>query len=99
MDLAILSGHRVKIKEREKIYKYLDLARVLKNYCETCASDDDTRCSLAAVNSPQINGKGTGNIGNMRINQEFSVYIIADIRQNTQNSLIARGDLLSLSLQ
>ena len=31
MDIAVLVDHRVKIKEIEKIYKYLDIARELMN--------------------------------------------------------------------
>ena len=35
VDFAVPINHRVKLKENEKKDKYLDLARELKNNCET----------------------------------------------------------------
>ena len=32
VDFAVPTDHRIKLKESEKKYKYLDLARELKNY-------------------------------------------------------------------
>ena len=50
MDFAILVDHRVKVKERGKISKYLDLTRELKKIVEH-EGDGDTNCSWCTWNS------------------------------------------------
>ena len=43
MDFAVPANHRVKMKESEKRYKYLNFARELKKTME-CEDDGDTMC-------------------------------------------------------
>ena len=48
MDFAVLGDHRIKIKEREKRYEYLDLARELKKHLGV----GDTNCNWYTWNNP-----------------------------------------------
>ena len=45
MDFAILADHGMKIKESEKLNKYLDLAR---NLIKLYQGDSDTYCSQSS---------------------------------------------------
>ena len=58
VDFAIPADHKVKLKESEKIDKYLDLARELKKTMED-ESDGDTNCNWCARYSHQRGRKKT----------------------------------------
>ena len=62
MDFAISVDQKVKIKESEKIDKYMDLARELKKRWNNG--------SLCACDSLQSLGKETWGIGNQKKNQD-----------------------------
>ena len=55
----------MKIKDSEKIYKYLDLTKKLKKLCNM-RSDDDTNSSWYAWNGSQMFEKRTGRNWNQR---------------------------------
>ena len=63
MDFAIQDDHRVKLKESEKRDKYIDLSRELKKTMEH-ESDCDTDWGWLARYCYQMNGKGSGGLGN-----------------------------------
>ena len=63
MDFAISTDQRVKLREREKREKYLDLVRKLK---KTMEHESVTNCNWCARNNPQKIGKGTGRIRTQR---------------------------------
>ena len=92
MEFAVTADHRVKIKESEKRYKYLDLARELKKNMEY-EGDDDTNCGWCTWGNPKRIGKGTGRLGNKRTSGDHPNYSIIKIGQNTEKSL---GDLRRL---
>ena len=64
MDFAVLAGHKVKLKEREKMDKYLDLARELKKLEHE--SDIYTNYNWCSWYSHQRIIKVTGRLGNKR---------------------------------
>ena len=51
VDFAVLPGHRIKLKEREKKDKYLELARKLKKENMEHAGDNYTNCNWCVWNS------------------------------------------------
>ena len=51
VNFAVLVDHRVKIKENEKIDKYLELARELKKTMEH-EGDGDINCNWCTQNNP-----------------------------------------------
>ena len=58
VDFAVLVDHKVKIKENEKIDKYLDLTRELKKVAEHYSDGDgDTNRSWCIWNGPRGAGK------------------------------------------
>ena len=67
MGFVILADYWEKIKESEKIDKYLDLAREIKKAMEH-EDDNDTNWSWCLWNGPQRPGKKTGGSGNLRKN-------------------------------
>ena len=73
MDFAIPADHRVKVKEREKRDKYLDLARELKK--KTMEQEDvgDTSCNWCSRNNLKRIGKGTGKLGNKRTSRDHPI--------------------------
>ena len=72
--------HRVKIKESEKINKYLDLARELKMENK---GDSNTNSSWCTWNSPKRIRKGIETVENWRKNWDYSDYSIIEIEQKT----------------
>ena len=62
MDFAVPADHRVKLKEREKKDKYLDLARELKKTVEH-ESDVYTNCNWCSWHSQQRMDTETGGLG------------------------------------
>ena len=87
VDFAVPADHRVKLKENEKMDKYLDLARELKKTVEH-ESDDYTNCNWCSWYSRQRIGTGTG--GNNRTSCSHPNYSIIEIGQNTEKT---SGDL------
>ena len=65
VDFAVPADHRVKLKENEKMDKYLDLARELKKLWNM-KSESDTNCSWCTWNGPKRIGKGFGKSGDQR---------------------------------
>ena len=51
VDFVLLTHHKVKIKECEKLHKYLNLGRELKTV--ECDCDSDTNCSWFIWNGLQ----------------------------------------------
>ena len=84
MDFVVLADHRVKLKEREKRDKYLDLAREFKIMKHE--SDGDTNCNWWTWNNPQNIGKGTEWLRNQRTSKDHPDYNITKIGQNTEKS-------------
>ena len=66
VDFAVPADHRIKPKESEKKYKYLDLARELKKKTLGHKSDDDTNCNWFSWYSHQRIGKKTIGLKNKR---------------------------------
>ena len=77
MDLALLAGHWVKWKEREKIDKYKDFAREIKNTEDE--DDGDTICNWWLRTIPKRLVKG---LDNLEIG--WQVETIIKISQNTE---------------
>ena len=69
MDFAVAADHSLKIKESEKIDKYLDLARGLKKKAMKYERGSYTSWLW---NSPQRLGKKSGGIGNLRENRDHT---------------------------
>ena len=63
MDFPVPADHWVKMKENEKIDKYLDLTRELKKTVEY-EGESDTNCSWCTRYGPKKLGKKTGRPGN-----------------------------------
>ena len=93
MDFAIPEDHEMKIKEREKIDEYLDLARELKKVW-------NRRVKLISVvvghwNVTQGLESGSGRVGNRKKNRDHQNYSIDKIGQDTEKN---PGDLRRLAL-
>ena len=63
MDFVVPADHRIKLKEREKKDKYLDLARELKKKTIELEGDDYTNRDWYFWYSHQKIIKGTGGFG------------------------------------
>ena len=85
MNLEVPTDHRVKLKEREKKDKYLDLARELKKTVKH-ESDGDINCNWCFWYSHQRIDSGTGGLGNKRTSREHPNYSFVEISQNTEES-------------
>ena len=94
VNFAVPANYRVKLKESEKRYKYVDLARELKNTM-THESDGDTNSKWRVRYSHQRFGTRTGGLGNCRTNGDHPNYSIVEIGQNTKKS---PGDLRRLAV-
>ena len=94
MDFVVLADHRVKLKERKKEDKYLDLAREMKKTMEH-ESNGDTNYNWHSQYSHQRIGTVTGGIGNKRMSRDHPNYSIDEISQNTETS---PGDLRRLAV-
>ena len=70
-DFTVSADNRVKIKESEKINKYLDLPRELKKAVEH-EGEDDTNCSWCTWNGPKRLEIKTEGTGNQRENREHT---------------------------
>ena len=66
VDFAVPADHKIKLKECEKKYKYLDLARELKKTVEH-VGDNYTNCDWCVWNSNLRITKGTGGVGSWRM--------------------------------
>ena len=84
VDFAVPEDHEEKIKDSEKIGKYLDLAREQKT--EGCAGDGDMNCSWYTCNDPWWIRNGIGTVGDRKKNQDHpllkTVKIIKRILKN-----------------
>ena len=67
MDFTIPADRKMKIKESEKIDKFLNLNKELKNAVALVGNSDTSYC-WCTWNGPQRLGKRTGRIGNHRKN-------------------------------
>ena len=85
MDFALRVDRRVKLKESEKRYKYLNLARKQKNMEHK--SDGDTNYNWI--------GKVTRGLGNKRTNRYFQDKSSTKIGQSTEKM---PGDLRRLAV-
>ena len=72
MDLTHPTEHRTKIKESEKRYKYLDLARKFLK-AEEDRGDDHTNCNWCAWNTPERLERKAGGIRNQRKNRDYRI--------------------------
>ena len=63
-----MTDYRVKIKESEKIDKYLEFARELKKNGVNHEDDDDTNCNWYTWDDPKRLWRKTEGIGNQRKN-------------------------------
>ena len=97
VDFAVSADHTERIKEREKIDKYLDQTKELKNTMEH-NGDDDTNCNLYSWNRPQ----------SLAVNQELEIWGRIETIQTTALLRSARifrrvlktcGDLQSCKFQ
>ena len=94
MNFAVPVGHIVKLKEREKKDKYLDLARELKKTVEH-ERDGDKNRNWYSWHSLQRIYIRTGGHGNKRTSGEHPNDSIVEIGQNTGKS---PGDLRRLAV-
>ena len=94
MNLAVLTDHRIKVKESEKKHKYFDLARELKKIMEH-QGDNYTNRDGNFWKSYQKIIKGTGGLGNKKTSEDHLNYCIIEIGQNTEKS---PGDLKRLAV-
>ena len=76
MDFTVPDNHRVKLKDSEKKFKYLDLARnfFLKNVEHE--SDDYTNCNWWAQYRHQRIGSGAGGHENKRASRDYPNFSI-----------------------
>ena len=72
VDFAVPTDHREKLKEREKINKYLSLSRELKKTMEN-ESDGDTSSNWRARYSQQTLRTGTGGLGHKRTSGDHPI--------------------------
>ena len=85
MDFAVLADHWVKLKEREKRDKYLDLAWELKKTMEH-EIDGDASCNWRARYSQERISTETGGLGNKRTSGDYPNNSIVKIGQNTEEN-------------
>ena len=96
VDFVVLADHRVKIKEIEKRYKYLELARELKKQATMeREGDGDVYCNLCTRNNYQNIDKRTRRHRNPRTSTEHPDYSIIKIGVNTEKS---SGELRRLAV-
>ena len=88
MDFAVPAEPRVKLKEREKKDKYLDLAKKFKTVEHE--SNGYTNCRWCSWYSHQRFGKKTRGLGNKGTSGDHPDNSIIEIGQNTEKS---PGDL------
>ena len=79
VDFAVTVDDRVKLKESEKRYKWLDLAREQKKKTMELESDSDTNCNWCVRYSHHRIGSGSGGLGNKRTCGDHPNYRIAVI--------------------
>ena len=89
MVFAIPAGQKLKLKDKEMGYKYLDLAWELKKTMKL-VSDGDTNCNWHTCYSPQRISTRTGGFGNKRTSWDRPIYCIIEIGQNIEKN---PGDL------
>ena len=94
MDFAVPADQRVKLREREKKDKYLELTRELQKVMEH-ESDNYINCDWCFWYCHQRINKGTGGLGNNRTSGSHTNYYIIEIGQNTEKS---PGDLRTLTV-
>ena len=94
MDFAVLTDHRVKLKEKPKKDKYLNFARELKKIVEH-ENDGDTNCYWCSWNVHQRIDTGIRGLGNKETSGAHPDYNIIKIDQNTEES---PGNMRRLSI-
>ena len=85
-EFIVLADHRLKLKESEKIDKYLDFAKELKKTVKH-KSDSDTSSNWCLRYSHQRINTGTGRRENKRTCGDHPNYSFIKIGQNTEKSL------------
>ena len=88
VDFEVPADHKVKLKESEKKYKYIDFTKEHE-------SDGDTNCNWCARYSHQRIGVGTGGLGNERTSGDHPNYSLTEIGQNIKKG---PGDLRTLAV-
>ena len=91
----VSADHSVKLKESEKRFKYVDLAKELKKQTIEHESDGGTNCNWCVQNSHQEIGTETGGPGDKRTRGEHPNYSIIEIGQNIKKS---PGDMRRLAV-
>ena len=85
VNVALPADHRVKLKENEKMDKYLHLSRKLKKLWKTKVTIIPIAIGARGRVTKMIN-KGTGWFGNKRMSGQHPNYCIFEIIQNTKKS-------------
>ena len=79
--------YRIKLKESEKKYKYLNLVREVRKKLEH-ENDGDSSCNLISWYSHKRIDARTGGLGKKRTSGDHPNYCIIEINQNTKKSPI-----------
>ena len=90
-----MADYRVKLKESEKNYKYMDLARVLKKKTVEHESNGNTNFNWCSWYHHERICTRTGGLGNKRTSGNHPNYSITEIGQITEKS---PGDLRRLAI-
>ena len=85
MNFNVPANYKVKLKEREKRDKYLDLARELKNYVTLKVTVIPTVIGALGTVTKAF-GTGTEGLGYKRTSRDHPNYSVLGIGQNTEKS-------------
>ena len=99
VNFAASMDYKVKIKEREKINKYKDLARELKQKFLEHAGDSDTNYSWCTWNSPQRTGKKLKELEISRRIKTIQITALLRLASTLRKVLESWGDFLTVKLQ
>ena len=81
MNFAILTDHKVKIKESQELRPFQKTKKDVEH-----VGDSDTSCNWPTWNGLQSLGKRTWKVGNNRMNLDYPHYSIVEAGQNTESS-------------
>ena len=94
MDFAVPADHRVKMKENEKRYKYLDLAGEMKKVWNMKVTMIQVVIGALGT-TPKGLGKAAGKVGNRKKSRPHSNYnIVGDLR----SGLVSLFHCISISV-